>query len=52
MDALLVQAAFRSENFSDFGSTSNYKVAGRYSLGNLATVRGGYSTGFHAPTPE
>ena len=51
MDALLVQAAFRSENFSDFGSTSNYKVAGRYSLGNLATVRGGYSTGFHAPTP-
>ena len=51
MDNLLVQAAFRSENFSDFGSTSNYKVAGRYSLGNLASFRGGYSTGFHAPTP-
>ena len=51
MDDLLVQAAFRSENFSDFGSTSNYKVAGRYSLGNLASFRGGYSTGFHAPTP-
>jgi len=48
---LLVQAAFRMEDFSDFGSTSNFKVAGRYSLGNLATFRGGYSTGFRAPTP-
>ena len=51
MDALLVQTAFRSENFSDFGSTSNYKVAGRYSLGDLATLRGNFSTGFRAPTP-
>ena len=51
LDALLVQAAFRMEDFSDFGTTTNYKVAGRYSLGNLATFRGGYSTGFRAPTP-
>jgi len=51
MDALLVQAAVRFEDFSDFGTTTNYKVAGRYSLGNLATLRGGYSTGFRAPTP-
>jgi iron complex outermembrane receptor protein len=48
---LLVQAAGRSEDFSDFGTTTNFKVAGRYSLGNLATFRGGYSTGFRAPTP-
>ena len=51
MGDLLVQAAFRMEDFSDFGNTSNFKVVGRYSLGNLATLRGGYSTGFRAPTP-
>ena len=50
-DALLLQFAARSEDFSDFGATSNIKVAGRYSLGDLATLRGGYSTGFRAPTP-
>jgi len=50
-EALLLQFAARSENFSDFGSTSNIKVAGRYSLGDLVTLRGGYSTGFRAPTP-
>ena len=48
---LLDQAAGRFEDFSDFGTTTNFKVAGRYSLGNLATFRGGYSTGFRAPTP-
>jgi iron complex outermembrane receptor protein len=51
MGDLLVQAAFRMEDFSDFGNTSNFKVVGRYSLSNLATLRGGYSTGFRAPTP-
>jgi len=51
MDALLVQAAARFEDFSDFGSTSNFKVSGRYAVENLVTLRGGYSTGFHAPTP-
>ena len=29
----------------------SFKVAGRYSLGNLATLRGNFSTGFRAPTP-
>lgn len=51
MDALLVQVAARSENFSDFGGTFNYKAAARYSLGNMISFRGGYSTGFRAPTP-
>ena len=50
-DALLVQVAARMEDFSDFGTTTNFKLAGRYSLGNLATFRGGFSTGFRAPTP-
>ena len=51
MDALLVQAAARFEDFSDFGSTSNIKFAARYSLGDLVTLRGNFSTGFRAPTP-
>ena len=51
MDALLVQAAARFEDFSDFGSTSNFKVAARYSVGDLVTLRGNFSTGFRAPTP-
>ena len=50
-DALLLQAAFRSESYSDNNTTSDFKVAGRYSFGNLLTLRGGYSTGFRAPTP-
>ncbi|RZP29391.1 TonB-dependent receptor [bacterium] len=50
-DALLLQAAFRSESYSDDNTTSDFKVAGRYSFGNLLTLRGGYSTGFRAPTP-
>ena len=51
MDALLIQAAARFEDFSDFGSTSNFKFAARYSLGDLVTLRGNFSTGFRAPTP-
>ena len=50
-DELLIQVAARFEDFSDFGTTTNFKVAGRYSLGNLATLRGNFSTGFRAPTP-
>jgi iron complex outermembrane receptor protein len=51
-DALLLQVAVRTEDFSDFGRTTNFKVAGRYySIADLATLRGSYSTGFRAPTP-
>jgi len=51
LDALLVQAAFRFEDFSDFGTTTNFKFAARYSVGDLVTLRGNFSTGFRAPTP-
>jgi len=50
-EALLLQAAFRYEDFDEFGSASNYKLAGRYTVADWLTVRGGYSTGFRAPTP-
>jgi len=50
-DALLVQMAGRYENFSDFGSTSNGKLAARWRLTDSFALRGAVSTGFHAPTP-
>jgi len=48
---ILVQAAYRHEEFKDFGATDNFKLAGRYKITDWLTIRGGYSTGFHAPTP-
>jgi len=48
----LVTAAVRYENYSDFGSTFNYKVATRYKLGNSLSLRGSVSTGFRAPSMQ
>jgi len=50
-DKFLVQYAARYENFSDFGSTINGKIAGRYSVTDNFAFRGAVSTGFKAPTP-
>ncbi len=50
-DALLLQYAVRYEDFSDFGDTLNWKVAGRLRLADRVAIRGAASTGFHAPTP-
>lgn len=50
-DDFLLQYALRFEDFSDFGSTTNGKVAARYHLNPSVTLRGALSTGFHAPTP-
>ena len=50
-DALLLQYAIRYENFSDFGQTTNAKVAFRYRASDAIALRGAVSTGFHAPTP-
>jgi len=49
-DALLLQYALRYENFSDFGPTTNAKVAFRYRASDAIALRGAVSTGFHAPT--
>lgn len=43
--------AGRYEDFEDFGSTSNYKVAFRYRFNDVFGIRGAVSTGFRAPTP-
>ncbi len=50
-DEFLMQYAVRFEDFSDFGSTVNGKIASRYSVNDTFTLRGAVSTGFHAPTP-
>ena len=50
-DDFMLQYAARYEHFSDFGSTINGKLAGRYSVSEAVTLRGAISTGFHAPTP-
>lgn len=46
----LVEGAVRFENFSDFGSTTNFKLATRYKLTNTFNIRGAASTGFRAPS--
>jgi len=50
-DEFMLQYALRYEDFSDFGSTLNGKIAGRYTVSDSLTIRGAFSTGFHAPTP-
>lgn len=49
-DDLLVSAAVRYEDFSDFGSNFSWKMASRYKLGDKSAVRASYSTGFRAPS--
>ncbi len=48
----MVGAAVRFENYSDFGSTVNYKAVTRYKIGNALTLRGSVSTGFRAPSMQ
>ena len=49
-DALTIQAAVRYEDFSTFGDTTNYKLAGIYRVNDNLRIRAARSTGFHAPT--
>ncbi len=49
-DWLLVDAAARYENYSDFGSTFNYKLASRIKVAPNFNVRLAGSTGFRAPS--
>ena len=45
-----VGGAVRFEDFSDFGSTTNFKFAARYGFNENFALRGSASTGFRAPT--
>jgi iron complex outermembrane receptor protein len=46
----LLAGAVRFENYSDFGSTVNYKASNRYNVTEFLTLRGTFSTGFRAPS--
>lgn len=48
-DALLASVALRHEQFSDFGGTTNGKLALRYAFTDTLALRAAASTGFHAP---
>jgi len=48
----LMETALRFENYSDFGSTLNYKVATRYKVSDKFTIRASASSGFRAPSMQ
>jgi iron complex outermembrane receptor protein len=50
-DAILLQGAIRYEDYEDFGTDTNGKLAGRFNVSDSFTIRAAVSTGFRAPTP-
>ncbi len=46
----LVNGAVRYENYSDFGGTTNFKLATRYKITDNINLRGAVATGFRAPS--
>ena len=50
-ERLLLAAAIRYEDYSDFGTTTNGKLAGNFRITDNVGVRATVSTGFKAPTP-
>lgn len=49
-EAFLVSFATRFENYSDFGSTINFKLASRFKVSDNLNIRGAVNTGFRAPS--
>jgi iron complex outermembrane receptor protein len=50
LDGLDVDFAGRFEDYSDFGSTVNGKIAARYDFSDMFAIRGAVSSGFRAPS--
>jgi iron complex outermembrane recepter protein len=48
----LVAGALRFEDYSDFGSTINYKFATRYKISDALSIRASASSGFRAPSMQ
>jgi iron complex outermembrane recepter protein len=49
-DRLLIGAAARYENYSDFGGNVSSKLVGRYKITDALALRGGINRGFRAPS--
>ncbi|MFC4159202.1 TonB-dependent receptor plug domain-containing protein [Chitinimonas lacunae] len=50
MKDLELTAALRHDRYSDFGSTTNYKLAARYQPSRSMLLRGSIGSGFRAPS--
>lgn len=50
-DRFSVGGAVRYEDHDDFGSTTDWKLSGRFQVTDAFAVRGTYNTGFRVPTP-
>lgn len=51
-ERFLLTGALRFENYSDFGSTLNYKLSTRYKFGDGLNLRASVSSGFRAPSMQ
>ena len=49
-EKFLASFATRFEDYSDFGSTINFKLAARYKVSDNLNIRGAANTGFRAPS--
>jgi iron complex outermembrane recepter protein len=49
-DAFLLGGAIRYEDFTSFGSTTNYKITAQFEVNDELSLRASHSTGFRAPT--
>jgi iron complex outermembrane receptor protein len=49
-DRLLLTGALRYEDYSDFGSTTNWKLSGRFDATENFALRAAANTGFRAPS--
>lgn len=49
-ETFMLGGALRFENYSDFGSTFNFKLASRVKFSDNFSIRGSISTGFRAPS--
>ncbi len=51
VEGFVLNVAGRVEDFSDFGTTANGKFAFLWYVTDFLRLRGGYNSGFRAPTP-
>lgn len=51
-DALLLSAAIRAEDYTDFGDTVTGKLSARYDFNDMFALRGSVQNGFRAPSPQ
>lgn len=51
-ESLLFSAAARYDDYSDFGDTTNYKLAANWAITDTVRLRGAVNTGFRAPSMQ